>query len=139
VSSDGKQLLGKGGGPFRKGADPRRNAGGRPSIVNDLRAAGAIDPSLPTTPAEARAKWWAMILPVAFAGPQGPRDSNWIYAAGEAGVRLLGKPKETVVIEGSEESPVDWSKVPEDRREKLLEALTEIELIVAPVDEPVEH
>jgi hypothetical protein len=90
------------------------------------------------TPADARAMWWRTILPVAWAGPSGPKDSSWVYAQQETGNRLLGKPKDHVVIEGSPEAPIDWSKVPPERREKLLEALAELEMLQG-ADGPVEH
>ena len=102
----------------------------------ELVAAAQNIPAL--TPADARALWWRTILPIAWAGPSGPKDSSWVYAQQETGVRLLGKPKDTVVFEGSSEAPIDWSKVPPERREKLLEAITELELLQA-ADGPVEH
>lgn len=92
----------------------------------------------PLTPADARALWWRTILPIAWAGPSGPKDSSWVYAQQETGVRLLGKPRDTVVIENGAEAPIDWAKVPAERREKLLEAITELELLQA-ADGPVEH
>lgn len=97
--SDGeKKLIGK---PFPKGTSG--NPGGRPKIENDLAAVGAADPNLPRSTEEARRRWWAMILPVAFKGPNGnPKgDADWRYAAQEVGNRLLGKPKEHVEVSGS--------------------------------------
>jgi hypothetical protein len=99
VVSDGeKRTFGK---PFTKGVSG--NPGGRPKIENDLAAVGAADPNLPSSTEEARRRWWAMILPVAFAGPSGnPKgDADWRYAAQEVGNRLLGKPKEHVEVSGS--------------------------------------
>lgn len=92
---------------FRPGVSG--NPGGKVSLRKDLERAGAIwkgsdDPGVAElaglTPEDARARWWAMILPVAFAGPRGPKDSNWTYAASEVGNRLLGKAKESIEISG---------------------------------------
>lgn len=77
------------------------NPGGKPSLVKDLERAGALNPEIAgLTPEDARARWWAAVLPVAFAGPQRAKDSNWTYAASEVGNRLLGKPKETLEVSG---------------------------------------
>lgn len=88
------------------------------------------------TPADARAMWWRTVLPIAFAGPKKDNDRNWAYAHETVGVRLLGKPKEHVVVEGSESRPIDWRAVPEERREFLLAAITELQAYIdAPVTE----
>lgn len=83
------------------------NPGGKISLRRDLERASAIWKGsnehadlVGLDPETARARWWAMILPVAFAGPRGQKDSNWTYAASEVGNRLLGKPKESVEISG---------------------------------------
>ncbi len=91
------------------------------------------------TPADARALWWRTILPIAWAGPSGPKDSSWVYAQQETGVRLLGKPKDTVVIEGSEAPPIDWSKVPASEREGLLEAISRLQGYVGAPASETEH
>lgn len=129
--------------PFLAGHDPRRSPGGKPSLRKDLEAAGLLHPGLPTTPAEARARWWAAVLPVALAGPQGPKDSNWTYAHSEVGNRLLGKAKDHVVIEqGDAEQAVDWSRIPAEERRDLVTAIQKLELLTADVpggDDGVEH
>lgn len=75
---------------------------------------------------EARAMWWRTILPIAFAGPLRDKDSNWQYAHDTVGVRLLGKPKEHVVLEGTDTTPIDWTRVPEHRRDPLGEMVIEL-------------
>lgn len=132
-----KNLGGKQAPGFPKGVSG--NPGGKVSLRKDLEAAHALNPDLPSTPAAARAKWWSMVLPVAFAGPQGPKDSNWTYAAGEVGVRLLGKPKETVEIVGDSESGVEWTKVPVEEREQILEAITKLQAYVGEPETDSEH
>lgn len=127
-SSDGRWKRGQTGNP-----------GGKVSLRKDLERAHALDPSLPTTPAEARAKWWAMVLPIAFAGPRRPNDRNWAYAAQEVGTRLLGKPKETVAIEHTDLTPVDWSAVPEEEREEILVAITKLQAYVGEPESDAEH
>jgi hypothetical protein len=89
-----------------------------------IREAMALD--LPVTPEDARAQWWRTLLPVAFAGPSGTKDSVWTYAQQEVGVRLLGKPKEHVVLEEGAAPPVDWKRVPESEREELQAAMLKL-------------
>lgn len=76
------------------------NPGGKSELKKILEAANLLNPACPKTPAEARAKWWATVAPIAFAGPQSSSDKNWSYAAKEIGERLFGKPKESVEISG---------------------------------------
>lgn len=123
MSDGGKKLTGR---PFPKGVSG--NPGGRPKIENDLAAVHAADPNLPGSTEEARRRWWAMLLPVAFRGPNGnPKgDPDWRYAAQEVGNRLLGKPKEHVEVSGSI-TPAESALLaairmtPEDRRRRLAE------------------
>lgn len=114
---------------WREDADTRLAELGALAFLAGLSQAldDACKRVLPVDAAEARAMWWRTILPIAFAGPCGPKDSNWTYASQEVGVRLLGKPKETIAIEGSDSTPIDWSKVPEERREYLLAAIAELQ------------
>jgi hypothetical protein len=127
-------------GKWTKGVSA--NPGGKVSLRLDLERAGAVlkqkdeHPNLQAlTPADARARWWAMILPVAFAGPCGPKDTNWTYASAEVGTRLLGKPKETIAIEDGNATPIDWSLVPEERRPALTAAILELQgYLSAPSD-----
>lgn len=113
---------------------------GPDGFIAGLRAAleDATKRIPPVDAAEARAMWWRTILPIAFAGPQGPKDSNWTYANQEVGVRLMGKPKETIAIEGSEAPAIDWNKVPEDEREGLLQAIVKLQGYVS-APSPTEH
>lgn len=118
---------------WREDAEERLTAlGGADQFVAGLYAAlqQAADRILPIDAAEARAWWWRTILPVAFAGPLRDKDSNWQYAHDTVGVRLLGKPKETIALEGGESRPVDWSKVPEAEREELLQALLKLQAYI---------
>ncbi len=102
------------------------NPGGRSAIANDLKRVGAADPNLPGTTEEARQRWWAMLMPVAFGGPMSENDPNWRYAAQEVGNRLLGKPKEHVEVTGGI-TPAEGALLaalhmtPEDRRRRLNE------------------
>lgn len=101
----------------------------------------AVRIDLPTTPENARAQWWRTTGTVAFSGPMGPKDSVWTYANGDVGNRLFGKPKEHVVIEDGASPPVDWSRVPEDRREAILEVILELQgyLDASEPAAPTEH
>lgn len=93
---------------------------------------------LPLDAAEARAMWWRTVLPVAFAGPCGPKDSVWTYASQEVGNRLLGKPKETIAVEG-ERTPIDWSRVPEEERPALAAAILKLQRYLSSPDSDTEH
>ena len=102
------------------------NPGGRTSIANDLKRVGAANLSLPGTTEEARHRWWAMLMPIAFAGPNNnpAGDPNWRYAAQEVGNRLLGKVKEHVEVSGGI-GPAEAALLaalhmtPEDRRRRI--------------------
>lgn len=94
---------------------------------------------LPVNLDEARAMWWRTILPIAFAGPLRDKDSNWQYAHDTVGVRLLGKPKEHVVLEGSDATPIDWTKVPEEEREELLKAIIKLQAYLGESPSSSEH
>ena len=113
----------RGGHPaWKKGQSG--NPGGRCSIANDLKRVGAANPNLPGTTEEARQRWWAMLMPIAFAGPSADNDPNWRYAAQEVGNRLFGKPKEHVEVTGGI-GPAEAALLaalhmtPEDRRRRI--------------------
>lgn len=166
-------------GGFKPGPDSRRNAGGKPSIANDLERARligvpaeilavldewheeggerlaelgpdgflaglrqAMDDAtkrvLPLDPAEARAMWWRTILPVVYAGPSGSKDSVWTYASQEVGVRLLGKPKETIAVEGGT-TPIDWTRVPPEKRDTIGAVLLELQGYLSQPESDTEH
>lgn len=114
---------------------------GADGFIAGLRAAldEATQRVLPVDPAHARAMWWRMILPIAFAGPQGQKDSNWSYASQEVGVRLLGKPKETIAVESSDAPRIDWSQVPEDEREDILRAIQRLQAYMGEPASDAEH
>lgn len=101
------------------------------TLQAEIRQACEID--LPPTAEIARAQWWRTLLPVAFRGPNGTKDSVWTYAQQEVGVRLLGKPKEHVVVEEGAAPPVDWKRVPEAERERLQASMLEL---LGYLDEP---
>jgi hypothetical protein len=130
-------------GQFQKGNDPRRNAGGKVSLKRDLEAMGLLNPNLPSTPAEARARWWAVVMEVALDGPAGPKDSNWTYAAKEVGDRLLGRPKETVEIQqGESDTPRrEPSEMSDTEIDEALEAVRTLKRLraIAADDGPTEH
>jgi hypothetical protein len=119
----------------------RLNELGPEGFLTGLRAAldEATKRILPVTPEEARAMWWRAILPVAFAGPMGPKDSNWTYAQQEVGVRLLGKPKETIALEDGGQTPIDWTRVPEDERPPLLAAVLKLQGYLKHPESDTEH
>lgn len=114
---------------------------GAESFIAALRAAldEATKRVLPVDPAEARAMWWRTILPVVFSGPSGSKDSVWTYASGEVGNRLLGKPKEHVVLEDGNAPPIDWTRVPAERREFLQAAIAELLAYVTEPESATEH
>ncbi len=127
---------------WRNEADDRMAELGGPSgFVAGLFAAlqQATERILPVSVEEARAWWWRTILPIAFAGPLRDKDSNWQYAHDTVGVRLLGKPKDTVVIEGGDGTPVDWSRVPEEEREALLAAMLKLQAYIGEPPSDAEH
>lgn len=124
--SDEKKPGGVTGKGFPKGTSG--NPGGRPKIATDLAAVHAADPNLPGTTEEARQRWWAMLLPIAFRGPNGnPKgDADWRYAAAEVGNRLMGKAKEHIEVTGGV-TPAELALLtalqmtPDERRKKLAE------------------
>lgn len=90
-------------------------------------------------PADARAMWWRMILPVCYAGPQRDKDSNWSYASAEVGTRLLGKPKDTLSVEDGGRTPIDWTRVPEERRGPIGVVLVELHGYLNDPESSTEH
>lgn len=126
---------------WRMDADERFAELGAAGFVAGLQSAlqEATQRVLPVDAAEARAMWWRAILPIAFAGPQGAKDSNWQYAHDTVGVRLLGKPKETIAIESSDTSAIDWRRVPEEEREEILKAITKLQAYVGEPASQAEH
>lgn len=102
---------------------------GAQAFVAQLKQAldDAVKRTVPMDTQEARAWWWRTIWPIFLAGPSGTKDSVWIYTAGEMGNRLLGKPKEHVVLEDGTTTPIDWKRVPEERRAALGAAILELQ------------
>jgi hypothetical protein len=126
---------------WRESAGERLAELGAEGFVAALQAAirEACEIDLPPTPEVARAMWWRTTLPVAFAGPCGPKDTVWTYANSEVGNRLLGKQKDHVVLEGSETPPVDWKRVPEEERQALQEAMLRLLGYLGEPASPTEH
>lgn len=126
---------------WRDGAGKRLTELGAEGFIAGLNDAirAATARVLPMDPAEARAMWWRTVFPVFLRGPSGNKDSVWTYTSQEIGVRLLGKPKETIAIEDTGGAPIDWSKVPEDERESLLASIVKLQTYLGEPTTDTEH
>jgi hypothetical protein len=115
---------------------------GADGFIAGLREAltAATQRVMPIDPTEARAMWWRTVFPIFLAGPSGTKDSVWTYTSQEIGVRLLGKPKETIAVEGTDSAAqIDWKKVPEEERVPLGEALLRLQAYLSNPDSSTEH
>lgn len=102
------------------------NPGGRPSFVKACRAAG-VDPDEMTG---------EVVKRVAEAIKElDPRSASWRFCVDRWLSYRLGRPKEKVEVEHVvEEQAIDWTKVPEQQREKILDALAFLESANGPVE-----
>lgn len=126
---------------WRLEADERFAEFGAAGFVAGLQQAldAAMETSMPLTPADARAMHLRTTWKVFIAGPESAKDSVWVYTAGEWNIRLWGKPKEHVVVEDGNATPIDWSRVPEDRRGPLGDAIVELHGYLSEPDSKTEH
>ncbi len=116
------------------------NPGGRPQLAKAWEV--ATGKKMAEVTAEALKLVWERAQQGAQPNHFGdPNDPDWRFAMQKVLEYSAGKPKETVEIVGDGERPFDWSKVPAERRQMLLAALTELEAVTGDgeADEPVEH